>query len=215
MTRLPLLALVLALAATGCVSVNETASPDLDEAAVDLDDQLDAPGLLAATAVLYHTSTERYPVTPFDLLGSKAARETGLQNLGLSDLTVSPDGNGVRLNYTLLPTAADPSDRFGSVTVTETDTAGTYTVGLLLERIADPDLSGKALPLAQRGVYNVVRAKGTLCAEVETIRERIAAQDEVGAPPLTTGEAYTVTFTASDGVTSGALREGITVTLPR
>ncbi|MEM1044275.1 MAG: hypothetical protein AAGI91_16830 [Bacteroidota bacterium] len=214
MNRLVLFALAFALTATGCASVHTTA--DLDAAAVDLDGQLDAPGLLAATALLYHASTERYPATPFELLGSVQARETGLQDLGLSDLAVAPEGNGVQLRYTLLPSAADPSDRFGTVTVAETDTAGVYTVGLLLERTADPDLNRRSLPLARRGQYEVVRAKGTLCAEVETIRDRVRADAEVGAPPLRAGEAYTVTFTATDGVTaSGALREGVTVTLPR
>lgn len=213
MNRLLLFALLLLV--TGCAGLNETGSPDLDAAAVDLDAQLDAPGLLAATALLYHASNETYPRTPFELLGSKAARETGLQRLGLSDLSLAPEGNGIRLAYTLLPTAADPSDRFGTVTVAETDTAGTYTVGLLLERVADPDFSSRALPLAQRGGYNVVRAQGTLCAEVETIRERVRAGTPVGDPPLEAGEAYTVTFTSVDGLASGALREGVTVTLPR
>ncbi len=214
MKRLALL-LVALLLATGCAGLSETAAPALDAAALDLDAQLDAPGLLAATAVLYHAQREAYPATPFELLGSAQARETGLQRLGLSALALAPEGGGLRLSYTLLPTPADPSERFGSVTVAETDTAGTYTVGLVLERMADPDLSDRSLPLAQQGPYHVVRAKGTLCAEVEALRERVAAGTPAGAPPLSAGEAYTVTFTAADGVAAGALGEGLTVTLPR
>ncbi len=215
MNRLSLFALFLALVAAGCAGLDDTARRDLDEAAVALDDQLEAPGLLAATALLYHASNGTYPATPFELLGSAAARETGLQQLGLSALAVAPDADGLRLAYTLLPSAADPSDRFGTVTVAETDTAGTYTVGLRLERRADPDLRDESLPLAQRGPYNVVRATGTLCAEVEAVRERARAGATVGDPPLGAREAYTVTFTASDGMAAGALREGVTVTLPR
>lgn len=213
MNRLALFALLLLVA--GCASLGETAAPALDAAAVDLDDQLDAPGLLAATAILYHAQRDAYPRTPFELLGSPHGRETGVQRLGLSDLSLAPEGNGVRIRYTLLPTATDPSDRFGTLTVAETDTAGVYTIGLLLERVADPDFGDETLPLVQRGRYNVVRAKGTLCAEVETIRERMQAGTPVGDPPLEADETYSITFTASDGVASGALRDGITVTLPR
>ena len=137
---------LVALLFTGCGGLDQAAQRDLDQAAVDLGDQLDAPGLLAATALLYHEVNGRYPATPFDLLGSTAARETGLQRLGLSALDLAPEGDGLQMRYTLLPSAADPSDRFGTVTVAETDTVGTYDVGLLLERIADPDFSSRSLP---------------------------------------------------------------------
>ncbi len=215
MNRLAPFALLLALVATGCAGLDQAAQRDLDQAAVDLDAQLDAPGLLAATTLLYHEVNGRYPTTPFELLGSTAARETGLQRLGLSALDLSPEGDGLRLGYTLLPTSADPSDRFGTVTVAETDTAGTYNVDLLLERIADPDLASRSLPLAQRGQYNVVRARGSLCAEVATVRERVRAGEAAGQPPLEAGKAYRVTFTPVSGAASEALREGYTVTLPR
>ncbi len=142
---------LVALLFTGCGGLDQAAQRDLDQAAVDLGDQLDAPGLLAATALLYHEVNGRYPATPFDLLGSTAARETGLQRLGLSALDLAPEGDGLQMRYTLLPSAADPSDRFGTVTVAETDTVGTYDVGLLLERIADPDFTSRSLPLDGAG----------------------------------------------------------------
>ncbi len=216
MNRLSLFALLLALFATGCVNLDAAARRDLDAAAVTLDEQLDAPGLLATTALLYHAQRGSYPTTPFELLGSDAARETGLQNLKLSHLAVSMDADSLRLGYALLPTVADPSLRLGQVSVAETDTAGVYTVGLMMNRTADPDFGGRTLPLAQRGTVNVMRARGTLCAEVETVRERLRAGAAIGAPPLTEGEAYKITFTASEGrIASGALRDGVTVTLPR
>lgn len=196
----------------GCAGLSETA--ELDRAAVALDDQLDAPGLIAATAVLQHAARGAYPADAFDLLGSREARETDLQRLPLSALDVAPAADGVAIRYTLLPTAADPSDRFGTLTITETDTAGTYTVDVLMERIADPDFGGRSLPLAEEGQYAVVRAKGTLCAEVEALRARSGR--ETGRPPLDERTAYTVTFTPTDGTPApAALREGVTVTLPR
>lgn len=209
---LPLLAIV--LFASGCTGLDTIGGEDLDRAAVNLDDQLEAPGLLAATTLLYHETNGRYPTTPFELLGSTAARETGLQDLGLSALRLDPETDGLTLAYTLLPSAADPSDRFGTITVAETDTAGTYDVGLLLERTADPDFSARSLPLAHEGQYAVVRARGTLCAEVATVRERVASGEAVGTPPLEGGRQYTITFTATEGAAS-ELREGYTVTLPR
>ncbi len=210
--RLFLVLLVTAVA--GCAGGLGTAERDLDRAAVALDAQLDEPGLLAATVLLYHAASGAYPADAFGLLGSAAARETGLQRLGLSALTLAPSADGLTMRYTLLPTAADPSDRFGTVTVAETDTAGTYTVDLLLERIADPDMGGRALPLTQEGQYAVVRARGTLCADVETVRAR-AGQD-AGDPPLDARTSYTVTFTPTDGTPApAALRQGVTVTLPR
>lgn len=207
-------ALLSALLLAGCAGLDGTAQRDLDRAAATLGDQLDAPGLLAATTLLYHEANGRYPATPFELLGSPVARETGLQQLGLSALSLAPEGDGLALRYTLLPTPADPSERFGTVTVAETDTAGTYDVDLLLERIADPDLAARTLPLTQEGNYAVIRARGTLCAEVATVRERVRAGDAVGEPPLDAGRSYTVTFTSASGAAS-ELREGYTVTLPR
>lgn len=210
--RAVLLLLLAALA--GCTGLGETAERDLGRAAVALDDQLDAPGLIAATAVLQHTARGTYPTGAFDLLGSREARETDLQRLPLSALTVSPDADGVTIRYTLLPTAADPSDRFGTLTIVETDTAGTYAVDVLMERIADPDFGGGSLPLAEEGQIAVVRAKGTLCAEVEALRARSGR--ETGRPPLDERTTYTVTFTSTDDTPApAALREGVTVTLPR
>jgi len=209
---LPLLAA--ALLVSGCAGLGTAAQDDLGQAAVDLGDQLEAPGLLAATTLLYHETNDRYPTTPFELLGSTAARETGLQQLGLSALSLEPDADGLTMTYTLLPSSDDPSDRFGTITVAETDTVGTYDVGLLLERTADPDFSTRSLPLAREGQYAVVRARGTLCAEVATVRERVEAGEAVGTPPLEAGRQYTITFTATEGAAS-ELRDGYTVTLPR
>lgn len=213
MTLRPAL-LLLALSLAGCTGLSETAERDLDRAAVALDDQLDAPGLIAATAVLQHAARGSYPADAFDLLGSREARETDLQRLRLSRLDVSPEDEGVTIRYTLLPTAADPSDRFGTLTIAETDTAGTYTVDVLMERIADPDFGERRLPLAEEGRYAVVRAKGTLCAEVEALRARAGAA--TGEPPLDERATYTITFTPVDDTPApAALRDGVTVTLPR
>lgn len=214
MHRFSLLVLFAALLVSGCAGLDSTSNDDLDRAAVNLDSQLDAPGLLAATALLYHETNGQYPTTPFELLGSAEARESGLQDLGLSTLDLSTASGGLTLNYTLLPTAADPSDRYGTIAVVETDEPGTYDVDLLLERIADPDLASRSLPLAREGQYAVVRARGTLCAEVATVRERLQTGAAVGAPPLEDERSYRITFTSPTGA-AAELREGYTVTLPR
>lgn len=204
---------LLAVLVSGCAGFGE-ATVDLNLAADALDRQIEEPGLLAATALLYHAQRGAYPNDAFGLLGSPAARETGLQSLGLSALALSPTSDGLTMRYTLLPTAADPSERFGSVTVAETDTVGTYTVDLMMERTSDPDFGGHALPLAQEGAYAVVRAKGSLCADVETVRAR--AGRDAGDPPLDGRATYSVTFTPADGTpASAALQRGVTVTLPR
>lgn len=209
-----LLLLLLVAALTGCAGLSETAERGFDRAALTLDDQLGAPGLLAATALLYHATHGTYPTTPYELLGSAEARQTALPQLPLSTLTLTPETDGLTIRYTLLPTDADPSDRFGTVTVAETDTAGSYTVDLLMERTADPDLDGRMLPLTQEGSYAVVRAKGTLCADVETVRSRTGGA--AGEPPLDERTAYTVTFTPADDTPAPeALRQGYTVTVPR
>ena len=205
--------LLLFVALAGCAGLDGTAEHDLNLAATALDAQLDAPGLLAATALLHHAQRGTYPADAFALLSSAAARETGLQSLGLSALSLTAETDALTMRYTLLPTSEDPTDRFGTVTVAETDTVGTYTVDLLLERRADPDLSARALPLAQEGQYAVVRAKGSLCADVETLRAR-AGQD-VGDPPLDASTSYTVTFTPTDGTPAPAALSRVTVTLPR
>lgn len=208
------LLLFVSLAVSGCASLDSASSDALDRAAVDLDTQLDAPGLLAATALLYHETNDRYPTTPFELLGSAEARESGLQDLELSALGLTTDPSGLTLTYTLLPTASDPSDRYGTITVAETDEPGRYDIDLLLERIADPDLASRSLPLASEGHYAVVRARGTLCAEVATVRERLQSGEAVGAPPLEEERSYRITFTSPTGA-AAELREGYTVTLPR
>lgn len=212
MLRTTLLLLVTALA--GCSSLSPTAERDLDRAAVALDDQLTAPGLIAATAILQHAAHGSYPTDAFGLLGSTEARQTDLQRLPLSALSLAPEADGLTVRYTLLPTAADPSERFGTLTIAETDTAGTYTVDLLMERTTDPDHGTNALPLTREGRYAVVRARGTLCAEVEALRAR--AGRETGAPPLDDRTTYTVTFTPADDTPApAALREGVTATVPR
>src|SRR5690554_5207244 len=95
-------ALLAALLFTGCAGLDQTAQRDLELAAVDLGDQLEAPGLLAAATLLYHEVNGRYPATPFELLGSPAAHETGLRQLGLSALRLAPEDDGLAIRYTLL-----------------------------------------------------------------------------------------------------------------
>lgn len=218
MPRLVLLPALLAIVLTGCApfGLPETARDDLAIAAVDLGDQLEPPGLIAATAALVRESEGAYPQSPFELLGSRVAEETGLRRLPLSALTLTPDADGLRIEFALLPTREDPSTRYGSLVLRTGDEPSAYVADLLMEREDDPDVRPGPLPLAREGDYAVRRARGQLCLDVDVVRERVATAQRVGVLPMTERATYTVTFTPSNGVpTPEALAAGISVTLPR
>ena len=205
--------LVLGLLLPGCASLSATDRQALETAAAELDRQLEPPGRIAATALLLREANGAYPTTPFELLSSETAAATGLRALPLSALALDAEGDALRIRYTLLPTPADPSTRYGSLVLSPADEAGRYDVALSLDREADPDLYDERLPLAREGNYAVRRATGRLCAEVEAVRARLAAADEVGDPPLGGATAYTVTFRPADGVGGEELGDGFTVTV--
>ncbi len=212
MTR-PLALLCCAALFSGCAS---TLPPDtrtaLDGAAQALDAQLSPAGQLAATAVLIRERTGAFPTTRFELLGSPVAVETGARRLSLSHLSVEPTGGGVEIGFTLLPTAADPSDRSGRLALTER-LAGDdcYTAGVSLRRTADPDFGGRPLPLVQEEDVRVRRADGRFCVDVERAAAQ-AAEGEAGDLPLD-GPTYTITFTPASGAAPPELAAGYTVTV--
>lgn len=157
-----------------------------DDALIDTDRRfrgdLDAITNVVATAALLHDETGAFPTTPFGLLGSRAADRTRLRALPLSDLSVSPDGDGVTVRYVPLP--VDPyvrEDRAVRVTVTRGED-GLYRGAYEIVRQADPDDGGERLPYDVAGRYRVLRGYGTACVDVGTVRNRLAAGSYTSRP---------------------------------
>lgn len=213
---LPLALLSLLLAGCAGLGLPEAAREDLTLAAADLGEQLEAPGLIAATAALLHEREGAYPGTPFGLLGSREAAETGLRLLPLSALTLTPEGDSLRIDYALVPTREDPSTHYGTLRLRAAEEAGRYVAAIVMEREDDPDVRPGPLPLAREGAYAVRRAQGRLGIDVAVVRGRAEAGERVGAPPMSERTTYTITFTPSNGLpTPEALAAGLSVTLPR
>ena len=99
-----------------------------------------------ATAALVHDATGDFPRTPFDLLGSAAARRTALRATPLSSLAVRPEADGVTLTWVPLP--QDPyvrEDEVVTVRVTR-QPDGTYRGDYEVTRREDLDLGGRRSP---------------------------------------------------------------------
>jgi hypothetical protein len=197
MTRLLLLLgslLLLSACAPALAPVQRAALYGLAD---ELDAQLTPAGQLAATAALIAAERGQFPTSPFELLGSPQALVTGARNLNLSELTLTPEGEGVRLTYILLPRRDDPTDRIGSMLVR--DAGDQYEAQVALTRRDDPDHTGRPLDIAERDMVMVRRLDGRLCIDLAEVR-REGPPAEV---PLD-GRPYTITFTPSPG--SGAAR---------
>ncbi len=183
--------------------------PPADEALFDTDrqfrDDLRAVTNVVATVALVHEATGAFPTSTFDLLGSRAADQTRLRGMPLSDLSVSRDGDGLVVRYVPLP--VDPyvrEDDVVRITITR-DAGELYKGDYEILRQADPDEGGKRLPYDVAGRYRVLRGYGTACVDVATVRDRLAAGSyapepgTLGPEPLTTRvhavrEAETVYF---------------------
>lgn len=210
----PALLATLLLTVVGCApGLAPTERAALDRAALELDRQLTPAGQLAATAAMIYERSGAFPGTPFELLGSPDARASGALNLSLSALTLRPEGDGLRIEYTLLPQREDPTDRMGSLLVRPTD-EGRYVSEVALTRRDDPDHTGRPLDIAEEDPVAVRRLDGRFAIDLRTV----AQQAEAGAAgdlPLTE-DPYTITFTPSPGFAAGApaeLRRGYTVTI--
>jgi hypothetical protein len=217
MRLLPLFApalLATLLLSTGCApGLAPAERAALDRAAIELDRQLTPAGQLAATAAMIYERGGAYPATPFDLLGSPEAAASGARQLSLSNLTLRPEGDGLRIEYTLLPRRDDPTDRMGSLLVRQTE-EGRYVSEVALTRRDDPDHTGRPLDIAEEDPVAVRRLDGRFAIDLPTVMLQAEA-GPAGDLPLT-DEPYTITFTPSPGFAAGApeeLRRGYTVTI--
>jgi hypothetical protein len=194
---LPALLFALVLLA-GCApgTYGPTERAAMDRAALTLDDQLAPASRLAATAALLAEADGRFPTTPFALLGSPQAAETGARETSLSALELTPEGDALRIVYTLLPTASDPTHRTGSLLVRTADGDGQYQAEVLLTRREDPDHGGRRLDLTREESVAVRQLDGRLCLDLTEAREQIATGE------VRPGRPYSVTFTPAGRATS-------------
>jgi hypothetical protein len=194
---LPALLLALVLL-SGCApgAYGPTERAAMDRAALTLDDQLAPASRLAATAALLAEADGRFPTTPFALLGSPQAAQTGARETNLSALELTPEGDALRIAYTLLPTASDPTHRTGSLLVRAADGDGQYQAEVLLTRREDPDHGGRRLDLTREESVAVRQLDGRLCLDLTEAREQMAPGE------VRPGRPYSVTFTPTGRATT-------------
>ncbi|MEL7361913.1 MAG: hypothetical protein AAFN13_07560, partial [Bacteroidota bacterium] len=122
------------------------------------------------------------------------AAETGSRDVRLSSLAVSASGETFQLVYVLAPSQADPTERVGGFSLTETD-AGRYTAEFRLDRREDQ--TGDALPVAVSGSVEVQQARGTLRLDAAQLAQALAEDTRVEAP-FVPGAGITYTFTKAN-----------------
>lgn len=196
MTRPLLLAALVASVALPPAAHAQTAPPEGDPALAQTADLLreDFEHLtrMTATAALLHESSEAFPATSFDLLGSRAAERTGARSLSLSALDLEQLGGTLRLVYVPLP--QDPyvrEDRVVTLTVAP-DGAGRYRGEYEVVRREDPDAGGMQLPYDTAGRYRVERAFGTVCVETALVEDMLAEGPFVADPARLSREPITL-----------------------
>ena len=171
MTRLVLLA---ALVAAPAALAQADGDPALGQTADLLRADLDHLTRMTAAAALVHDATGAFPATSFDLLGSRAADQTGARGLALSALDLEQLGDNLRLVYVPLPQDPYvPEDHVVTLTVAP-DGAGRYRGDYEVVRRGDPDRGGAALPYDVAGRYRVGRASGTVCVETALVEAMLA-----------------------------------------
>jgi hypothetical protein len=203
--------LALAGCAPGLAPVDRAA---LDGAALDLDRQLTPAGQIAATAAAIAEARGEFPADRFALLGAPQAAETGARSLNLSALDVRATAEDVRIEYVLLPTRDDPTDRMGTLVITRRDEPGLFEAAVSLTRRDDPDHTGRQLDLTRRDQIAVRRLDGRFAIDLEVV-ERQAEVGPAGDLPLA-APTYTITFTPSPGYEAQVppeLARGYTVTI--
>ena len=200
MTRFLLLAPLAALLTAGPVGAQapvsldppEVMDPVLTPTAEQFRDDLRTVTNMVATAALAHDAAGDFPTTPFGLLGSAAASQTGLRSTPLSGLSVSRDGDRLVLSYVPLPD--DPyvrEDRVVRLVVTP-GADGRFTGDYEIRRRADPDQGGRALPYDVAGRYLVERGFGTACVDLAVVQSQLAAGTFAPEPGTLSAEPLTI-----------------------
>ena len=147
---------------------------------------------MVATAGLVYDQTGTWPATPFELLGSAAASQTGLRQTPLSALSVSRDGERLVLDYNPLPVA--PYERQDDVVrvVVTARADGQFVGDYEILRRDDPDRGGKRLPYDRAGRYVVERGFGTACVDLDIVRDQLAAGTYTAEPGRLSAAPLTV-----------------------
>lgn len=214
---LPAAALGALLVLAGCApTLSPVDRQALDRAGHEVAERLTPAGQLAATAVLIREDTGAFPATRFALLGSPQADATGARRLPLAAIDVERDGDALVIRYIPLPTLEDPTDRLGTVTIRPRGEDGLYAAAVELVRRVDADHTGRPIPLAREGVFEVWRLASTFAIDAAVVRAR-AAVGEVGALPLH-DEPYRIVFrpmVPEPGVIPPERAEGYAVTIGR
>ena len=159
---------------------------------------LETVARVTATAGLIHDQTGAFPATPFELLGSGWADQTGLRDVPLSTISVTRSAGGVRVIYNPLPRPYVSDDLLAEVTVTR-DADGDYTASHELRRRTDPDLGARALPYDRAGNVRVDEAGGTLCVDTDRVRALLADGAFAAALPDLIGDGVPVRVRTLDG----------------
>ena len=197
MTRFLTLAPLAVLLATGSASAQTTdrapaSDPVLAPTADRLRDDLRTVTHMVATAALAYDAAGEFPTTPFGLLGSAAAAQTGLRATPLSDLAVSRDGDRLVLSYVPLPQSPYVrQDRVVRLVVTP-GADGRFTGDYEVRRREDPDRGGRALPYDTAGRYRVERAFGTACVDLAVVQGQLAAGTFAPEPGTLSAEPLTI-----------------------
>lgn len=160
-----LLALVIVFTGGPTVLAQDGAA---QQAADALRPHLQAPSRLAATAILIHQRTGRFPQTAAELLGHSEAIATGIRRVRLAELGLSMDADTLHMRYVLTPTREEPSERSGAVAVSVS--AGEYDTLFRLAHHEDPDFSEEDRPVASNSSLRVRRARGSFCVDSAYLR---------------------------------------------
>lgn len=189
------LLVLLALATTASASHAQNALTRTD---AQFRSDLETVARVTATVGLIHDATGAFPATPFELLGSPWAEQTGLRDVPLSTVSVQRTADGVRVAYNPLPRPYVSDDLLAEVSVSR-DADGDYTAAHELRRRADPDLGGRALPYDRAGNVRVDEAGGRLCVDTDRVRALLADGTFAASLPDLDGDGLPVRVRSLDG----------------
>ena len=171
MTRALLLTALLAAPALAQTTGDPALAPTADRFRTDLRTITN----VVATAALVYDRTGAYPDTPYALLGSRAADQTGLRRTPISFLSLDRSGDQVVVE--LVPLPSDPyvrTDDVMRITVSR-GADGLFTGDYEIRRRQAPADGADPLPYDRTGRYLVTRGFGTACVDLGTVQDRLAA----------------------------------------
>ena len=177
MTRLLLVALLAApLLAPGTASAQPSpVEPALARTAATFADDLSDLARVATAAALVRERTGAYPATPFALLGSPEAGQTGAAAFPLSALDVTAAGDSLALRYVPLPVAPYVREDLVVTATVSRGADGRTLVRHEMRRFADAEAGGGRLLYDRAGGYRVERGYGSLFIDTAAAQRSIAS----------------------------------------